>query len=83
MSCEKAQELAKISKKMENTHSYDEWEELNEIAEELCYKISICTTKCGNNACYGLQNSDAIALAFEEEMADNSIYDSLPDDEFF
>lgn len=56
MSCENAKELAKIGELMDNVHSYDEWAELNEIAEELCFKISNCDIKCGNKACYGLQN---------------------------
>ncbi len=68
MTCENAKELAKIGELMDNAQSYDEWAEYNEIAEELCLKIAECTTKCGNKACWGLQNSDAIQLAFEEEM---------------
>lgn len=68
MTCENAKELAKIGELMEKAHSYGEWEELNEVAEELCLKIAECSVKCGNDACYGLQNSDAIELAFEESQ---------------
>lgn len=83
MVCEKPTKLAQISKKMDNSQSYEEWEYYNEQADELCITISECPKKCGNDACWGLQNSDAIALQFEEDMADNSIYDTLPDDEYY
>lgn len=83
MVCNKPKELEKISQKMDNAQSYDEWAEYDSIADEICFKISECHIKCGNQYCYGLQNSDAINLAFEEEQADNLIRDSLPDDEYF
>lgn len=68
MTCKNAKELTKIGELMDNARSYGEWEELNEVAEELCKKVANCSTKCGNNACYGLQNSDAIELDFEESQ---------------
>ena len=68
MTCELAKKLAQIGQKMDESQSYEEWEEYNEIADELCLKISNCDIKCGNEACWGLQNSDLIELEFAESQ---------------
>ena len=83
MSCEKPNKLAQISQKMDNSQSYQEWEYYNEQAEEICLKISECAKKCGNDACWGLQNFDEINTQWQEDEMDNRIRDTLPDDEYY
>ena len=55
--CETVKELKKFSKKLDKVKSFDEWELINDITEDLCYNIATCKTKCGNNYCKGLQKT--------------------------
>lgn len=55
--CENKNELQRISKILDNCRSFDEWSEVNEVAEELCYKIATCSKRCGSDYCKGLQET--------------------------
>lgn len=57
MTCEKAKELKKIEKILNKKHSFDEWSEINEVVEEICFSIATCDKKCGNKDCQGLQET--------------------------
>ena len=81
--CGKPTDLQGMEKALEDITKMPYWGEIECEIEKVCFEITHCQNKCGNEFCQGLQNSDAIQLAFEEEMADRCIIDTLPDDEFF
>ena len=83
MKCSKPNDIQGMEKALEDTSKMIYWDEIAYEIDKVCQEIAHCPNKCGNEFCKGLQDSNAIQLAFEEEMADNSIIDTLPDDEFF
>ena len=58
--CENKNKLLKISNKLNKCKSYDEWEYYNDIAEDLCYKIATCKTKCNSDYCRDLQETSPL-----------------------
>ena len=83
MVCNKPQDIINMEKALEDMEKMPYWDEIESEIRNTCLKIAQCDKKCGNDFCYGLQHSDEIQMAFAEEVADNSIYDTLPDDEIF
>ena len=83
MVCGKPNDLQNMEKALEDETRIAYWDEIAYEIDKVCQEITHCPNKCGNKFCQGLQDSSAIQLAFEEEMADRCIIDTLPDDEFY
>lgn len=81
--CGKPTDLKGMEQALEDDSKMIYWDEISYEIDQLCLQIANCPNRCDNATCKALQGSKEVLVAFEEEMADRSVVDTLPDDEFY
>lgn len=57
MVCNKPKELKKYSKDLDKVGSFEDFLEIDEVIDDICYDIATCKHICGNKYCQGLQET--------------------------